>query len=47
MSLKLLPKDIEPQCVHTIDQITFDQAELQQLYERLKHLEVDYNKIRD
>ena len=47
MSLKLLPKDIEPQCVHTIDQITFDQAELQQLYERLKHLEVDYSKIRD
>lgn len=47
MSLKLLSKDIEPQCVHTIDQITFDQAELQQLYERLKHLEVDYSKIRD
>ena len=47
MSLKLLPKDIEPQCVHTIDQITFDQAELQELYERLKHLEVDYSKIRD
>ena len=47
MSLKLLPKDIEPQCIHTIDQITYDQAELQQLYERLKHLEVDYSKIRD
>jgi len=47
MSLKLLPKDIEPQCIHTIDQITFDQSELQLLYERLKHLEVDYSKIRD
>jgi len=47
MSLKLLPKEFESQCVHTIDQITYDQSELQTLYERLKHLEVDYSKIRD
>jgi len=47
MSLKLLPKEIESQCIHVVDQITYDQKELQTLYERLKHLEVDYSEIRD
>lgn len=47
MSLTPLPKDIELECVHTISEVRFDQAELQSLYQRLKHLELDYSKIRE
>lgn len=47
MSYKLMPDDIKDQCVHTITQLTYDQTKLQTLYQRLKHLEIDYSELRE